>query len=42
MSYGAAPMGSDRNGVFYDGWVYLKMMFASDMPGLSGGWITHR
>ena len=42
MSYGAAPMGSDRNGVSYDGWVFLKMMFASDMPGVSGGWITHR
>ncbi len=32
----------DRNGVSYDGWIYLKMMFASDMPGLSEGWITHR
>jgi hypothetical protein len=35
-------MGSDGNGGFYYGCVYLGMMLAPDMRGLSGEWIARR
>jgi hypothetical protein len=35
-------MGSDGNGVVYYGCVYLGMMLAPDMRGLSGEWIARR